>query len=538
MQSALGSATARAPGVPAAGIAWPAVAAIALPLGLVALGFVLRAGRLASPGLHPDEALYAGWALRMANNTDPALLGVYVDKPPLWLWILAGVFRATGTDTPLDYPLLVIAGRLPGLAAGMVSLVMLAAIARHVHGRSTALIALALLAVSPLAVRLSPTLFTDALLVMWLLLGLWAALRQRPWIASIACGLAYATKQQALLLIPLVVVAFLLFRPPATLARPETPRWPRQLLRLASGFLLVVVLVLWWDSLRWQWMPSYWERSLTTYGGVAIGPLGAVAGRAGQWGELLGYAVGSPLLAVALAASLPLVVRSAWRGRHTVPGRFDLLLVSYTGAYLALHLALSFAAWDRYALPLAPLLALLLASGLRHLMLLARGLGRPAGLQGGRPGLGRLPAMVLTLAIAAGLAHSAALAGSPALPVANNRAYDAVPEIAATIRAELAPGTVLYHHWLGWHYGFYLAGEPVELRWYEDPADLAALAAGTSGPQWIAFPAGRDQAAAAAALGQAGLQLVPHRQVWHADGTLSATLYTLAPGRGADSDGR
>jgi hypothetical protein len=137
--------------------------------------------------------------------------------------------------------------------------------------------------------------------------------------------------------------------------------------------------------------------------------------------------------------------------------------------------------------------------------------------------------MMLFLAIIAGLAHSAVLAASPSLPVANNRAYDAVPEIARAIRAELAPGTVLYHHWLGWHYGFYLAGEPVELRWYESPADLAALAAATTGPQWIAFPAGRDQAAAAAALGQAGRRLVPHRQLIHADGTLSATLFRLVP---------
>jgi 4-amino-4-deoxy-L-arabinose transferase-like glycosyltransferase len=512
-------------------LSWLAAGARVLPLGLVALGFLLRASRLASPGLHPDEALYASWALRIANGSDPALLGVYVDKPPLWLAILAGAFRSAGAGggLPLTTAVLEVAGRLPGLAAGVVSLALLAAIARQVHGRATAMVALAVLAVSPLAVRLSPTLFTDALLVLWLLLGLWAAVRQRPWVAGIACGLAYATKQQALLLIPLVWATFILFQePPASPGGPARGGRPGNLGRLAQGFLLVAAMVLWWDSLRWQWMPSYWDRSLTTYGGVVVGPAAALGERAGQWGELLGYSLGSPLLLAALAAGLPLLLRSAWRGRHTRAGRFDLLLVGYIGAYLALHLVLSFAAWDRYALPLTPLLALVLASGFRHLAPAKRGPGVP--------GHGRLPAVVLALWLVAGLGHGAALTFSPSLPVANNRAYDGVPEMAATIRAELAPGTVLYHHWLGWHYGFYLSGLPLELRWWESPADLAAKAAADAGsPQWIAFPAGRDEATAAAALGQAGLELVPRQQVFRADGPRSAPLYRLEPAHSAVS---
>jgi 4-amino-4-deoxy-L-arabinose transferase-like glycosyltransferase len=333
--------------MPAASLSGLAAATRALPLVLAALGFLLRASRLASPGFHPDEALYAGWALRIANGTDPALLGVYVDKPPLWLWILAGAFRGAGAGLPLNYPLLEVAGRLPGLVAGIVSLVLLGAIARHAYGRATAIVALALLAVSPLAVRLSPTLFTDTLLVMWLLLGLWAAVRQQPWVAGIACGLAYATKQQAVLVIPLVVAAFVLFQAPlASSVRPRLapPQRARHLWRLAKGFLLMAAIVLWWDSLRWQWMPSYWDRSLATYGSVVLGPASAIAERASQWGELLGYSLGSPLLVAALVAGLPLVLRSAWRTRQTLAGRFDLLLVGYASAYLALHVLLSFAA--------------------------------------------------------------------------------------------------------------------------------------------------------------------------------------------------
>ena len=59
-------------------------------------GLALRLVLLSRPGLHPDEALYASWALRIAEGRDPALLGVLVDKPPLFLYQLAGLFRLAG----------------------------------------------------------------------------------------------------------------------------------------------------------------------------------------------------------------------------------------------------------------------------------------------------------------------------------------------------------------------------------------------------------------------------------------------------------
>ncbi len=196
---------------------WPALA-------VLVVGMVLRGLLLDRPGLHPDEALYASWALRIADGSDPALLRVYVDKPPLVLYLLAGLFRLAGFDglTLPDAPRLILAGRLAALLASGASLALLWLMARRVYGPRVALGALALIALSPLAVRLSPTLFTDPWLTLWILLGLWAALARRPWLAGIACGLAYATKQQALLFAPLLLAVFLLnaYRPMApTLAQ-------------------------------------------------------------------------------------------------------------------------------------------------------------------------------------------------------------------------------------------------------------------------------------------------------------------------------
>lgn len=499
---------------------WAALAALAA-------GVVLRGLLLHRPGLHPDEALYASWALRIADGSDPALLGVYVDKPPLLFYLLAGVFRLAGFGgmAAPDIAHLVLAGRLAALLASAASLALLWLLARRAYGPAVALAALALFALSPLAVRLAPTLFTDPWLLLWMLLSLWAALGGRAWLAGIACGLSFATKQQGLLLAPLLAAVFL-----ATLRHPAHPL-PASAGRLAwrwlNGFALVAALVIWWDSLRWHSMPSFWDRSAQTYGAVGLALDASLLPRLAQWGELLGYALSWPLW-LALGA-LFLWVLLARRGRAApqpfTHGWFDRLLLVFVAAYLLLHVATSLAAWDRYLLPLLPLLALLLARGAvwawRQLDAQRQ---RPAGGQGW-----------LQAGVAAGLVVGVLSAGYSAgfapLPVGDGGGYDGVPSVAAHVRAAEAPGAALYHQALGWHYNFYLYGAPVDLRWWQDPADLARKAAAGAGQrQLIAFAAGReDEPGARAALARAGLALRPVAGAGGAPWAPSATLYSIEP---------
>jgi hypothetical protein len=522
---------------------------------ILAVGIVLRGLLLNRPGLHPDEALYASWALRIADGSDPALLGVYVDKPPLVLYLLAGLFRLAGFDGsgPPETQGLILAGRLAALLASSASLILLWSIARRVYGPAVALAALALFALSPLAVRLSPTLFTDPWLVLWMLLGVWAALGQRTWLAGIACGLAYATKQQALLLAPLMVaVLWLRVRWPmdAQQAASEDDlavRPGRALWRWLNGFALVAIAVLWWDSLRWQWMPSYWERSAQTYGGFALSLDAGLYQRLADWIELLGYGFGWPLwLALAgllvwawwlrrhrgrdASAALSMTGRDAsaalsmtgWGdGEAREARRFDRLLLAVIAGYLLLHIVTSLAAWDRYLLPILPLLALLLAR---------RAVGAwsvvfdPA-LPASRGGLtGRVAASAV---LVGGLVYAGYTATFARLPVGDAGLYDGVQQVAAHVRAAEPQGSVLYHHWLGWHYNFYLYDAPVELRWWQDPADLARKTAVDAGQrQLIAFPAGRGQVEVRAALAAAGLILTP---VLSASDASSVALYSIQP---------
>ena len=568
------------------------------------VGAALRVVWAFQVGLHPDEALYASWALRIADGSDPALLGVYVDKPPFLPYLLAAVAWIVGSGpaavNQLQY--IVVAGRLTAAGAGLLSLALLWSLAWPIYGRRVAALAVALLAISPLAIRLSPSLLTDPWLVLFMLLGLWAALRGRPWLTGIACGLAFATKQQAVLIIPLVVAAYFLFqsnihssrtrpypslrggrrrsnpdlpardrfandrldtpqRDPSLMARYSVGRvldpfrmtvnkWlaktptvgegigtsqpsrklrPTDLWRLFCGFALIATLVLWWDSQRWQWMPSYWERSATTYGGLALVAAPQLGQHLAGWMAVLATVLGLPLLlltAILWSGRLAVAIRrpcpsAASNAEPDVARRFDALLGLFLAAYLAVHLATSLAPWDRYALPLAPILALLLA---RIVFWWADRLA----LQGRRPAVSALAAVV-----AAGMLWATALAASPRFPVADNSAYDGVPAIAEYIRDQEPPTAIVYHRTFGWHYGAYLYGTDLDLRWWQSPADLARQAAGQHDRQLVALPSAEDRVTVESALAQKGLALAPVMTASHPDGSLSAALFSVEPLAGA-----
>jgi 4-amino-4-deoxy-L-arabinose transferase-like glycosyltransferase len=517
---------------------------------MLAVGVALRGLLLDRPGLHPDEALYASWALRIADGSDPVLLGVYVDKPPLTIYLLAGLFRLTGFDgqAPPDSQRLILAGRLAALLASSASLALLWLAARRVYGSRVALGALSLVALSPLAVRLSPTLFTDSWLVLWVLLGLWAALGQQARLAGIACGMAFATKQQALLFVPLSLAVVLLSHRWTMTAVPLSAASSRRLAwRWLNGFALPAVVVLWWDSLRWQWMPGYWDRSAQTYGGVALALDADLPRRLAQWGELLSYSLGWPLW-VALAGLFgwavvkAVVMRRTGQQlggfslqppltagriavaapRHTVHG-FNRLLLVFVASYLLLHMVTNLAPWDRYLLPLLPLLSLLLA----HSAFRAWDYVLDPTMPAGRSVLAR------TIAVAGmvlGLTYAGYTASFTRLPLGDGGAYDGVEQVATRVRATEPPGVILYHRWLGWHYSFYLYAAPVELRWWQDPADLTRKIVASSGQrQLIAFPAGRNQQDVRDSLAAAGLALDPVLVADDAYGAASVTLYLIEP---------
>ncbi|MCX7707807.1 MAG: glycosyltransferase family 39 protein, partial [Anaerolineae bacterium] len=338
--------------------AWPVTAGIVLAAGLLRL-----VPWLADYPLHRDEALYGYWARLIASGQDPLLLTPWIDKPPLSIYLIASSFAGLGVSE--------LTSRLPGLVASILTVPALYALAERAYDRQTARLAAGLFALSPFAILFAPTAFTDPWLTLWLVIGAWAALLRRGFVAGLAAGLAVASKQQGVLVGPLLIA--LLLAP----TRADPGGWRhrlRALLAAVAGFALVFGPLTWWDSLRWHNRPSFWDRSLTTYGPLVVAPLSLWPSRAADWAEQLGYLFGFPAL------SWTMLALAAWAGVRALRDCVErpheqrtplatLIVAGYATGYLVLHLVVTFQPWDRYLLPLVPLVCLLAARGMALIQL-------------------------------------------------------------------------------------------------------------------------------------------------------------------------
>ena len=97
----------------------------------------------------------------------------------------------------------------------------------------------------------------------------------------------------------------------------------RDLLSAVLGFALIFAPVTYWDSLRWVNRPSFWDRSVTTYGQLALAPLAEWPQRAADWATQIGYLFGLPvlsglmlLIAAAVGVRAILMLRRSAVGSH------------------------------------------------------------------------------------------------------------------------------------------------------------------------------------------------------------------------------
>ena len=468
--------------------------------------------------LHHDEALYGTWARAIADSSDPLLLIPWVDKPPLVLYLLALSLKSFGHSEMVL--------RAPGMLASVLTVFVTYGLARRMVGERAALLAGALLALSPFAILFGPTAFTDPWLTLFMIGAAWAAATGRPFWAGILQGLALASKQQGVFGVPLVLVLLMIAECPS----PKGSRRPIEMAKRIGlallGFALVFGPVTYWDSLRWHNRPSYWDQSLRTYGGVALAPLAEWSQRAVEWARQMGYLFGAPAISMLL---LMIAGISVWlrcfadlRPREHRTRLWTLLLAGYSLCYLLVHLVFTFQPWDRYLLPLLPLICILAGDGLlnlwsalrRHLPILtARWIAAP---------------LVLALAYAASLGVTARV------PVGSDiGAYQGVAE-AARFLARQPSGTTVYYDRLGWHLGYYLYDLPIERSWYDGPAKLAREAARKAREQpglaqWLMLPSWELDSLAGLedALASQGFAALPHPATMPANGAHGPTLFRI-----------
>lgn len=313
---------------------WPWLPAVLVSLAVFS-AILLPLNLLADQRFHPDEALYATWALEIASGDNSLLRHVPVDKPPLFLYLTAGAMWLLGaTET---------AARLPSLLSTALTVGLTFWLGRRLYNQGVGIVAAWLVALSPFTISFAPTAFTDPMLVMWVLAACLAAALGRAGMAGLGLGLAVATKQQGLFFIPLVVglwicnkaaglqrpqgiiktgpgIRYLIrkvsphanFSPPATSIRIYLLRLLPELARLAASLTAVVLVTLIWDLARLQ-IPGYWQLSLINYGHPATGTIG-FGERLQDFINLLYYGTGSSILnAIFVVGMLLLLLYGTWR---------------------------------------------------------------------------------------------------------------------------------------------------------------------------------------------------------------------------------
>jgi hypothetical protein len=518
---------------------------------LLLLAWALRMPPLLDNRFHADEALYGYWGLLIGRGQDPWLATVPVDKPPLLPYLVTGAQVLFGNSE--------FAVRLPGLAAGLLTISLVAALSGALYRDRWAVTGAAVgVALSPFAILFSATAFTDPVMVALGLGTCVAAARGRPGWAGLLAGLCFATKQTGLVWVPVALGLGLTqsLKPKSQIPNRSHPtlvighwslvighwslvigHWSLVIghWSLVLCFLLVAGLVWTWDVVRMaQGAESFWCMGIAAYGSLRpIWPQ-ELWTRLRGWLGLARYCFVSPVVNSALLAGLPLLVWSAIsRRRYTRGALADLFLASFLLIYFLLHWLWAFPVWDRYLLPLVPVLAILLgrtsALFASHLQSKARRV----------PSLARhSPLVIGHWSLVIGHSLLAILLVLPAWNAAHSRypiggdhgAYDGIDQVAAFLRG-LPEGTVIYQHWLGWHYDDYLFDAPVYVAYWPTPAWLAqdVRAFGGREPRYITFPSWESPARVKGALTRVGYELAPVLTTTRRDGTRSFTVYHIQP---------
>lgn len=478
---------------------------------ILLLAFALNLQLLDRFPLREDEALYSYWARHLLDN-DPWMLAVWPDKPPIYLWMQAVVFKLFGATEA--------SARLLNVAATTATTALLAATTRLLWGKRngqwSAIVVMLLYALNPFTISFAATAYTDPILLLWGQLALYLVLRHTHFWAGVALGAAIMTKQQGLLYIPLIA-AFTIISPP-TIASPRPIGSPRTLpvqddasydssqrpflttrklkariSMLTVGIVTIVAPIIFWDSQRWAVAPSPWDLSVQNYGGVAIAAPETWLPRSSEWSKLLWYIGGSwagwafyvllTILTIGCFAQQLRKIKSGEISHNFSKGSqlrcwadpvclYPLLLTGWMVGFLLLHIMTTIQIWERYLLPLVPMLALLLGYGVQRQNQIRKN--------------GVLTSGILLALLFPGAMH-AARGGFPL--GGDHGAYSGLTEAVEWLQQQRVNKQtylplILYQQPLGWQLQFYLYDETqqqsIDVRWFANAVTLADNAAKSS----------------------------------------------------------
>ncbi len=440
---------------------------------LLIFAFYLRIPALFANHYHADEALFSSWARLIAVWRDPLLASRLVDKPPLLFYLQALFFPLMGA---VEW-----ASRLPNLIASLLLIPIAAVLSWRIYRQpAVSLLAGLFITISPLAIQVSATAYTDPLLTALLALALLfsAGRKPSPLLSGLFFGLAVATKYQAWIFFPLL----------AGFTWLES--WNLRLWRrLLIGFLPILLALAVWEFAR-SGAPVIWSSQISNFGGLRLVYSWELVPRLSAWFALSQISFGSALSTGFFIFGVILLLLNGLTN-HSRAGSFDLLLIIYSLGYVTLHWLLAIPVWDRYLLPLTPLLAILFARSLVCIWQLLTGWLNSRSPHPSRPIL--LPAaasLILAVLLLAQIPSSNS-ARSGRLPIGGQPTADQGAWQVAEYLAAEPYGTVLYDHWYSWHWQFHLFDKGVYVSWFPHPTALAAdlVAFGdTMGARYIVLP--------------------------------------------------
>jgi len=177
---------------------------------ILVAGFVLREANLNQYGLNSDEAVYAGQAAGLAGFTRYShLFGLFRAHPLFIQLIVSVVFRFTGVSG--------LAAREVCVVFGLGLIVAIGAIAFTLWGRPAALLAMLFTALSPYPISISremlldgPEAFFVAVAVLFLCLYFKRSNPLLLWATAFSAGLAFLSKESAILIVPPLLIVILL----------------------------------------------------------------------------------------------------------------------------------------------------------------------------------------------------------------------------------------------------------------------------------------------------------------------------------------
>ena len=434
---------------------------------LILIAAALRTNGTLANTFHTDEALFSSWSRSIAVLRDPLLQSQVVDKPPL-LFYLQAIFY------PLMGPVMW-AARLPNHVASLLLIPLTAMLAwRMYRDESTMILAAGFLVFSPLAIQFSGSAFIDPLMTCLVVASLVMVASCRPRarhhgesgsgrlqartavLAGAFFGLAIASKYQAWLFAPLILGL-------AHVNEWRKGEWQRWL----TGFLPILGVLLAWELARGGQF-SLLENQYQSFGGVRLAWSWELWPRLEAWAGQWSHVLESPVLEFLLLLVLPPFVALLIE-HHDRPAALDRLLVLFVFGYFLLHWFVAVPVWDRYVLPILPLLGLVMA---RFVWRVISYVWPVVSEYIELPLRAKHLVFMIPLILIAFQAIGIVDAYNGDLAIDARREADHGAAEIGQVLADAPYGTVLYDHWYSWQWRYHLFDKRVFVSWFPDPAAL------------------------------------------------------------------